>query len=277
MKRAAIAFPNPPKVSFGRLVVVACATASWIGAVEARADDVINGNRIPSASTSIACASGARKVDDPGDYSHESGRRVVADPETGADIPIWKTITLGTFGHAKTLRHALKAARCRVGSLATEVLEQPEFTIVNPRTQVSLTVLSVTDLGFGPAGASRAAIYRRAAQLGLGLCPIELAPQLRLQYLDQPLGEILHIATEPIHTAAGDVLGFSVGNGGAGLFLVAGRAQRDLVVSSSVRFVFIRDAAGRMGATAVTDRGTLAKNGQGATVNPRESVTPTRY
>jgi hypothetical protein len=35
-------------------------------------------------------------------------------------------------------------------------------------------------------------------------------------------------------------------------------------------------AAGRMEARAVTDRGTLAKNGQGAAVNRRESVPPTR-
>jgi hypothetical protein len=264
MKRAAIAFRNPPKTSFGNFVV-ACVTASWIGAVEVRADNVINGNRIPPASSSIICASGTGKGGDPGTYSLPNNRRVVVDPETGADIPIWKTITLGTFDHARTIRQALLAARCHVGSLAAEVLEQPEFTIVNTRTQVSLTVLSVADLGFGPAGASRAAIYRRAARLGLGLCPIELAPQLRLQYRDQPVGEILHIATEPIHTAAGDIVGFSVGNGGAGLFLVAGRVQRDLVVPSSIRFVFLQDPAGRMEATAAADRATLAKNGPGVT------------
>ena len=240
MKRAEKALPNPPRARFGGFVV-ACVTASWSGAVEARADDMINTNRILSASNSTVCASGVRKVGDPGTYTLPNDRRVVADREIGADIPIWKTITLGTFGHPSALRQALQAARCRIGSLATDVLGQPDFTIADTRTQVGLTVLSVADLGFGPAGASRGAFYRRAAQLGLDLCPIELAPQLRLQYRDQPIGEILHIATEPILTAAGEIVGLSVGNGGAGLFLVAGSAQRDLVVPSGVRFVFIRD------------------------------------
>jgi hypothetical protein len=276
LKRAATAFRNPPRASFGGFVV-ACVTASWIGTVEVRADDMVNANRISSTSGSIVCASRIRKVDNPRNHSLPNDGRVVADLESGADIPIWKTITLGTFGDARALRQALKAARCRVGSLATEVLEQPEFTVANTRTQVSLTILSVADLGFGPAGASRAAIYRRAAQLSLGLCPIELAPQLRLQYRDQPIGEILHIAAEPIHTAAGDIVGFSVGNGGAGLFLVAGSAQRDLVVPSSVRFVFIRNPTGRMEATAAADRRTLEKNGQGPTGNRRHSMAATRH
>jgi hypothetical protein len=47
--------------------------------------------------------------------------------------------------------------------------------------------ISVDDLGF-PQGAAMAEIHARAAELGLALCPLELGPHLRLQFLDQPEG-----------------------------------------------------------------------------------------
>jgi hypothetical protein len=47
--------------------------------------------------------------------------------------------------------------------------------------------LTVRNLGY-PQGAATSEIYEKAAKLGLSLCPIELGPHLRLQYLDQPEG-----------------------------------------------------------------------------------------
>jgi hypothetical protein len=47
-------------------------------------------------------------------------------------------------------------------------------------------------------------LYRRALQLGLELCPAEAAPHLRLEYLNQPVGEFLHVAMRPIATYGGD-------------------------------------------------------------------------
>nr|WP_312886287.1 hypothetical protein [Bacillus sp. NTK034] len=43
----------------------------------------------------------------------------------------------------------------------------------------------VGDLGF-PDGATTAQIFKKAEDLGLGLCPLELGPYLRVEYLDQP-------------------------------------------------------------------------------------------
>jgi hypothetical protein len=60
---------------------------------------------------------------------------------------------------------------------------------------VDLVILSVFELGFGKQnGGSRASItdiYARAELLGFELCPPEIAPQLRLRYLEQPAGEVL--------------------------------------------------------------------------------------
>jgi hypothetical protein len=55
------------------------------------------------------------------------------------------------------------------------------------RYSVMTVELAIRDLGF-PQGATIAEIYARAAAHGLGLCPLELGPHLRLQYLDQPEG-----------------------------------------------------------------------------------------
>lgn len=43
--------------------------------------------------------------------------------------------------------------------------------------------LTVEDLGF-LEGANTTQIYKRAGELGLELCPLELGPYLRLEYLD---------------------------------------------------------------------------------------------
>jgi len=165
--------------------------------------------------------------------------------ETGTDAPIWKTITLGTHASGHSLQDALKAARYGVGGDASRVLELPEFRVSNSTRKVSLAVLSVGDLGFGAEGASLKDIYRRAAWLGLGLCPAEVAPELRLQYAHQPTGEFLHVAMKPVVMADGETLGLSVVNGGAELLLIGRKIRLDLVVPSTTRFVFVRHSAGQ--------------------------------
>jgi hypothetical protein len=97
------------------------------------------------------------------------------------------------------------------------------------------------DLGF-EGHTSLADIYRRAVHLGLELCPPEAGPQLRLQYRDQPVGEFLHIAMAPLATYHGELVDFTVGNGGAGLILIGSESTPDLKLHASVKFVFVRPA-----------------------------------
>jgi hypothetical protein len=81
---------------------------------------------------------------------------------------------------------------------------------------------------------------RARKQLGFGLAAAEIGPQLRLQYLDQPLGEFLILGMAPIRTWNGEPVILTVANGGAGLILIGqdGSAEAQIPVAS--RFLFVR-------------------------------------
>ena len=85
-----------------------------------------------------------------------------------------------------------------------------------------------------------AAIYARAQLLGFGLAAAEVGPQLRLQYLDQPIGEFLTIGMEPIRTWNGERAIITVANGGAGLILISQDGNADAQISVASRFLFVR-------------------------------------
>jgi hypothetical protein len=78
---------------------------------------------------------------------------------------------------------------------------------------VDLVVVSGADLGT-PTEPSLADVYARAHGHGLSLAPAEVGPQLRLEYLDQPIGEFLHVGMKPINTWSGEPTIFVLVNGG---------------------------------------------------------------
>jgi hypothetical protein len=106
-------------------------------------------------------------------------------------VPVWRTITVGTFSNSFALLNALDAAGCSIGSSAEEILARPAFTVGTRKTNVELFAVSAAELGFQTDTARLADVYARAQQLGFELAAAEVAPQLRLQYFDQPIGEFL--------------------------------------------------------------------------------------
>jgi hypothetical protein len=159
-------------------------------------------------------------------------------------VPVWRTITVGTFANSFALLNALDAAGCGIGGSAEEILARPAFTVRTTKTNVELFALSAVELGFQTNTAPLGDILARAQQLGFGLAAAEVAPQLRLQYFDQPMGEFL-IGMEPIKTWKGEPVILSVANGGAGLVLIGRDGSADAEVPVASRFVFVRsrDAA----------------------------------
>jgi hypothetical protein len=154
-------------------------------------------------------------------------------------VPVWKAITVGTFANSIALRNALDAAGCGIGNSAAEILARPAFTLSATKTDVELFAVSAAELGFRTDTASLADIYARAQQLGFGLAGAEVAPQLRLQYFDQPIGEFL-IGMEPIKTWKGEPVILAVANGGAGLILIGRDGSADAEIPVASRFLFVR-------------------------------------
>ncbi|MGE7926036.1 helicase [Viridibacillus arvi] len=65
------------------------------------------------------------------------------------------------------------------------LIADDKFTISDTKYSLQTVELTVRDLGF-PNGANTTQIFKRASDLGLELCPLELGAHLRLGYLDQP-------------------------------------------------------------------------------------------
>lgn len=82
---------------------------------------------------------------------------------------------------------ALRARGVELNELGLALFARDEFTTAEAAAVVASVELTVADLGFAE-GATGDAILERAAALGLSPCPLELAPHLRLSYLDQPEG-----------------------------------------------------------------------------------------
>jgi hypothetical protein len=158
---------------------------------------------------------------------------------TAFAVPVWRTITTGTFANSFALLTALDTAGCSIGSLAGEVLARPAFTVGTTRANVELFAVSAAELGFQTDTARLADIYARARQSGFGLAAAEVAPQLRLQFLDQPIGEFV-IGMEPIRTWTGEPVILTVANGGAGLVLIGRDGSADAQIPVAARFLFVR-------------------------------------
>ena len=159
------------------------------------------------------------------------------DLSTQAPFRTWRTITIGSYKGVNAYRDALDEAKIKIGDAADEILGRAGFPYAREETVVELTVVSAAELGV-ESESSLADFYNRARQLGLMLCPAEVALQLRLDYRDQPLGETLIIAMEPVNTYSGEPTILSLVNWGTGLALLGGTGRSDFMVHPYLRFVF---------------------------------------
>ncbi|MFA6304596.1 MAG: hypothetical protein WCV73_04205 [Patescibacteria group bacterium] len=112
-------------------------------------------------------------------------------------LKIWQTVELGTnLTIANDFIVALRKAGVRIETWAEEMIRHPAFT-VSSKKKIRLTAPTVAELGFIQRTPLEH-VYRRGNELRLLLCPAEAGLKLRLQYLDQPIGETVHIAMVPI-------------------------------------------------------------------------------
>ncbi len=103
-----------------------------------------------------------------------------------------------------------------------DIMRKMEIQI-NPES-LSLIRLSVRDLGF-TQNPTTDQLYQRATELGLDLCPAEVGPHYRLSHKDQPMGDWVHIAMQPIASRDGSLSVFDVESSDSGLWLRSGWAS----------------------------------------------------
>src|SRR5262249_12605071 len=162
-----------------------------------------------------------------------------------ADFQIWRKITLSTYKGVDAYRRELDSAGIKIGDAADEILGRPTFSYGTMKTDVELLLVSAADLG-ADTDSSLAADYKRARQVGVELCPVEVGPKLRLDYRNQPLGEALDIAMEPIATYSGHSTILTLVNWGTGLALISRDGRSESRVSQTSRFVFALSTSGRL-------------------------------
>lgn len=103
------------------------------------------------------------------------------------DCPtVIRVVTVGGLTKAELLQQ-LRNNAISLNEYAERLFASERFTTAPTRYPLTTVELTVRDLGF-PQGATTTDIYARAAALGLRLCPLELGPYFRLDYLDQPEG-----------------------------------------------------------------------------------------
>ena len=150
---------------------------------------------------------------------------------------IFKTIEIGTYKDVGSLRKALEDSGARISDWAGDIFNN--ITLSKSKQSLDLVALTGEELGFLEF-AKLEDIYKVARNQGLDLCPAEVGPQLRLQYSDQPAGEWLVIAMEPIKNFDGDLGRFSVVHVDYDRQLYAHYAHPGSFWSPVIHFVFVR-------------------------------------
>ena len=162
-----------------------------------------------------------------------------------------RVITLGGKTKAE-LRERLRQASVELNKYAEELFASGLFVVSLARYSLNIVETSVAGLGF-TQGATMGEIHGRAGSLGLGLCPLELGPCLRLEYLDQPEVDLAQRA-RPAQAPAGAATimsaalveddefpkGFYLRRTAGVLWLRGYRSGPDHVWSSDDRLVFVR-------------------------------------
>jgi hypothetical protein len=98
-----------------------------------------------------------------------------------ASIP--SGLRIGGMAKAELLA-ALREHEIQLNEAAKALFADPRFTTLGEERVVELVAVSVAELGFGD-GATYGEIVRRALDVGLIECPLEVGPHLRLKFRAQ--------------------------------------------------------------------------------------------
>ena len=142
-------------------------------------------------------------------------------------------------GQSKTdLLSSLGAHGIQFNKYAHMLFDDPGFTTSESSRWVVVTDVTVAELGLA-AGSISADIFARARSFGLELCPLELAPHFRIQFLNQPEGPYLTVASAKTRDDEAYPNGFYLRRLDGTLWLRGYRATADYPWEPTSRFVFL--------------------------------------
>lgn len=123
---------------------------------------------------------------------------------------VFKEITMGGTSKEELLQQ-LAHAGVQTNLHAETLFAHPSFLPSSSMVTVGLVKTNLAELGLTDT-CTFEAFESRATELGLKLCPLHLAAFLRLNYLDQPPGPYLTIASKPVEPDVNYPKGFYLRN-----------------------------------------------------------------
>ncbi len=150
-----------------------------------------------------------------------------------------RTVRLGTYREKSLLCADLTVQGKKLGNDALEIIYAPEFVLSPEEKDIDVTLITPEQLGFKEV-VTQEAIFNRAFEIGLDLCPAELGPQLRLQFTTQPESDhhSVFIAMEPIAIKNGKMKMFSLNHHDEALWLHGKSTYSESTYSTKVQFIF---------------------------------------
>jgi hypothetical protein len=153
----------------------------------------------------------------------------------------WAETTIGTKSKEELIK---ELNRNYISDNARDMIQHPDFAVINTPEKITLIRLKVKDLWFRQ-NPTPDELYSRAQELGLELCPPEIGPHLRLNYQEvfkreQPENEFLHIGMKPITVLNGWPEVFLLYRYEHKRWLNDGRVLSDTDCNLYYEFVFIR-------------------------------------
>ncbi len=161
---------------------------------------------------------------------------VVAKAVIAVVFSVWKTFLVGAFRSVKEVKAAFKKVSMNLGDYAADILGKSSLGELGQSNQEFVRV-KVSDLGFTESTALRD-ILAAGQKQGLKLCLPEDGPAIRLGYPDQPMGEVVWLAMEPVKDSGGDWDVLCVRRYDDGLWLNTGWSGLDDVWNPENEFFF---------------------------------------
>jgi len=149
----------------------------------------------------------------------------------------FKEISIGGVPRHQLINRLVKEG-IRFNDYAKTLFEHPAFSPDGSTEKVNLVKVKPSELGLHNPYSLEAAVSR-ASDLGLRPCPLYLAAFLRLEYLDQPEGAYLTVASPRPESDENHPCGFYLRNFENSLWLRGYRAMGECDHPASNEFLFL--------------------------------------